>query len=114
MALKYQRYVDLPDGKMIGIHIWEPLSDEVGGNALVVAELSKYSIGTPGDACAQISLRGQTLLGTGPLAADAYTVTITLTAAEIADPLNNEIVIVTSHRIRRGNFSPEDTTPYSL
>jgi len=113
MALKYQKYVDLPDGQMIGIHVMEPLS-AAGTENLVVAELARYSIATPSDAVAQVSKYGQTLLGTEPYASDAYTVVMTWTAAEIADANNDEVIVITNHRKRRGNFSPEDTTPYSL
>jgi hypothetical protein len=59
-------------------------------------------------------MAGQTALGTAPaMTADAYTITLVLTAAELADIENSEIVLVTQHTPGKGNFVPEDGTPYS-
>ena len=113
MALKYQRYVDLPDGQMIGIHVLTPLY-AAGTETITVAELAKHSLVTTGDAVKQVTKTGQTLLGTAPATASLYGFTVTWTAAEIAAEANDEIIILTNHRKRRGNFTPEDTTPYSL
>jgi len=109
-AINYQKYVDFPDGTMIGYHVLAPMA--AGATTLTVPTLSNT---TTTNACKQMVKNGQTVLGTAPtVGADAFSVTITLTAAEVAAAENHEFVVVTSHDLRKGNFNPEDTTPYSL
>jgi len=104
MALKYQKYIDFPDGKMIGYHVYEPTANT---HTLTVPEMARYNLGTAGDSVKQLSGYGQVLMGTAPQAGSAYVVTITTTAAERALLVNQEVIIVTNHRIRKGNYLPE-------
>jgi hypothetical protein len=108
MALKHQKYVDLPDGKMIGIHVFEPTATS---HSVTVPELADT---TAGESVAQLNKYGQTALGTAPTTTGSYTVTLTLTAAELVDATNDEIIFVTNHAARKGNFLSEDGTPASL
>lgn len=109
MALKYQKYIDLPDGKMIGIHIIEPTENV---HTITVAELTKHSLVTTGDAVKQVANYNQTLLATAPATASLYSFTLTTTAAERATLENSEIVVVTNHRIRQGNHLYEADPGY--
>jgi hypothetical protein len=104
MALKYQKYVDLPDGKMIGIHVYEPTATS---HTLTVPQVAERTTAAAA-AVSQLAKYNQTLLGTAPTTTDAYTVTLTLTAAELAAEANDEIVIVTNHPIRQGNYLAEE------
>jgi hypothetical protein len=106
--IKRQEYVSFADGSEIGYHVLAPIA--AGATTLTVPRLTSS---TTTEACKQLAKNGQTVLGTAPTAASLYGVTITLTAAEVADIENQEFVVVTMHVERHGNFTPEDTTPYS-
>jgi hypothetical protein len=107
--IKYQKYVSFPDRSRIGYHVLAPIA--AGATTLTVPRVTND---TAANSCKQMVKNGQTVLGSPPtIGADEYSITITFTAAEVADAENQEIVVVTSHVEGHGNFTPEDTTPYS-
>jgi hypothetical protein len=97
-----QQYVDLPDGKTIGIHVFKPASTS---NTFTVPKLASS---TSGYSVKQLAKYGQTVLGTVPANSDEYTVAVTLTAAELAAAANDEIVVVSLHETDRQNYIPEE------
>lgn len=111
MPLKSQKYIDLPGGEMIGIHILEPLS-AAGTENITIPEIAERTTAITAS-CSQLAKDGQTVLDTSPrMTADAYTMLITWTAAEIAATVNQEVIVVTNHRIRRGNYLEEEAPGY--